>query len=98
MEDTSGAAATTTTAISQESVEDNYFYVKMFFQESLEIFILYMIYALLTENSKFEVFKALKISLILASLSIMLEVYNPVLKGHMKSGLFSGVGSGLMKN
>jgi hypothetical protein len=72
------------------------FYIFMFIQEFIEIFIILFIYKLITNSSKVELVKSIKVGGIIAVLSTILEYYNPKLKGHIKSGLFSGLGSSVI--
>jgi hypothetical protein len=72
------------------------FYFKMYIRECMEIFVFYVAYAYLTENKDFSIFKAIKVSLVLGGLSLMLEFYNSSLKKNMKNGFVASFG-GLLK-
>lgn len=72
-------------------------YFFLFLQEFCEIFLVYIVYSVLTNNSKFNISNALKISAFIAGLTTLLDYYNPKLKSNIKSGVFSTIGSGLIK-
>ena len=69
---------------------------KLFLQEFLEIIIVLFIYSVLIKT-KFDMYNAVKIAIILSLLSTVLETYNPILRAHIKSGIFSGLGGNLIK-
>ena len=73
----------------QSTVQD---FIISFVKETLEILVLYIIYAIVTDNSKFEFKKAVKVAVLLGLFSTCLEYYSPSLKGHVKVGLFSSIG------
>lgn len=72
-------------------------YFFLFLQENCEILLVYIVYSILTNNSKFNMINSLKISAFIAGLMTLLDYYNPKLKSSIKSGVFSTIGSSLIK-
>jgi hypothetical protein len=67
-----------------------------YLEECFEAFIAFVIYSLLTNNSKFELKKAIKVSLLVGLITFLLETYNPEIKKNIKTGMMGSIGSNLM--
>jgi hypothetical protein len=77
-------------------IKDNTYYIKLLLIEFFEIFILFSLYSYIGEDKKYTYYRAIKISFILALLSLFLEIYNSDLKTSYKTGIVSTMG-GLIK-
>jgi hypothetical protein len=80
-----------------DKLKDVKYYVNSYLREFLEIFIFYALYALLTGNSKFEIFKAIKIAGLVGIVSVILQEYNQSSHSNMKAGIFSLIGTSVLK-
>lgn len=68
-----------------------------FVREATEILILYMVYSIISDT-KFDLFKALKICGLVTGFSVLLEYYDPKLKENVKNGMFAGLGNSAIKS
>lgn len=66
------------------------YYVKRYLQEILEAFIAYSIYNLLKEKT-YNIYKMLKVSLIIGAVTLFLEEYNEDYKKNIKNGLITSI-------
>lgn len=88
-------------AIYTQTQQGNYDILKGHFfhylEEVFEAFVAVIIYTLLSNNSKFEIKRAIKVSLIVGLITFLLEIYKPEFKDTVKSGMVSSAGSNLVK-
>ena len=82
---------------SSPDIKDMKYYFLQFIQDFIEILILYTLYQYLMVDRDVNIKKSLSISLILSLVSVLLEIYNPVFKNYLKTGLFTSVGGGILK-
>lgn len=68
-----------------------------YLEECFEAFVAFVFYTLLTNNAKFDFYRAIRVSLIVGLLTFSLEIYKPDFKANVKSGMVASIGSGMIR-
>lgn len=69
-----------------------------YMEECFEAFVAFVFYTLLTNNAKFDFYRAIRVSLIVGLLTFLLEIYKPDFKANVKSGMVASIGSGMIRS